>query len=157
VLSDDVTPIQEHDGSFLAQPAYPRLRLWPDSVEGLFGTPDSLPRMVEGWDKRYVDLATAPFRFQRAPLPLGAIYLLDASRGEPAISGISARDALMSLVAETFATYLLDRDMRASEFDFVSRVVDAVPVRRLDRGNDWSALEQACDLVIADVASNAVA
>ncbi len=155
VLCDDVTPVEERGGRFVAQPAYPRLRLWPESVEGLFGAKDSLPRIVDGWDKRYVDLSSAPFRFQGAPLPLAAIYLLDPAPVEPAIERVPSRQALMSLVAESFATYLLDRQMRASEFDFIGRLVEAIPVRRLHRGNDWSALERACDLVVADVESRA--
>jgi hypothetical protein len=153
VLSDDVTAVEERDTGFVAQPAYPRLRLWPESVEGLFGAADSLPRMVEGWDKRYVDLASAPFRFQRAPLPLAAIYLLDSGPGEPAIATVGSREAVMGLVAETFATYLLDRDMRAREFDFIGRMIEAVPVRRLRRGVGWDDLGLACDLVVADAAS----
>ena len=151
VLSDDVTPIEERAGRFLAQPAYPRLRLWPESVEGLFGAADSLPRMVEGWDKRYVDLARPPYRFQREPLPLAAVYLLDASPGAPHVGPVSARDTVMGIVADTYATYLLDRERRAHEFEFVGRLVDAVPVRRLRRGDDLREVARTCELVVEDL------
>ena len=151
VLSDDVTPVEESDGRFLAQPAYPRLRLWPESVEGLFGAVDSLPRMVEGWDKRYVDLARPPYRFQREPLPLAAIYLLDPGPGVPQVESVSAREAVMGIVADTYATYLLDRDRRAREFEFVGRLVEAVPVRRLRRGNDLRDATATCELVLEDL------
>ena len=151
VLSDDVTPIEEGGGGFFAQPAYPRLRLWPESVEGLFGAADSMPRMVEGWDKRYVDLARPPYRFQSEALPLAAIYLLDASPGAPAIEAVGARDTMIGIVADTFATYLLDRERRAREFEFVGRLVDAVPVRRLRRGTDLRDADRTCELVIDDL------
>ena len=151
VLSDDVTPIEEQDGVFFAQPAYPRLRLWPESVEGLFGSADSMPRMVEGWDKRYVDLASPPYLFQSAPLPLAAIYLLDASPGPPAVEAVGPRDTMIAIVADTYATYLLDRERRAREFEFVARLVAAVPVRRLRRGENLRDAGRTCELVIDDL------
>jgi hypothetical protein len=153
VMSDDVTPVRHCDGRFVAQPAYPRLRLWPESVEALFGDRETLPAIVPGWDKRFLDLAHPPFRFQREPLPLGAIYLLDASPGAPSIEPVAARDAMMSMVAESYVTYLLDRDRRASEFDFLSRLVESVPVRRLRRGEGLAGASRICELVAADVES----
>jgi hypothetical protein len=152
VLSDDVTPVVEHGGQFVAHPAYPRVRLWPDSVEGLFGDADFLPRIVPGWDKRFVDLAGPRFRFQHEPLPLAAIYLLDPRPGPPSIEAIGAREAVMGIVADTYASYLLDRARRAREFEFVGRLVSGVPVRRLRRGDDLAVVAQACDLVVADLA-----
>jgi hypothetical protein len=151
VMSDDVTPVTEESGGFLAQPAYPRLRLWPESVERLFGDRESLPAIVPGWDKRHLDLGEAPFRFQREPLPLAAIYLLDDSPGPASIAPVPTREAVMSIVADTYATYLLDRDRRAKEFDFIMRLVEAVPVRRLRRGDDLAAAARTCEIVAADM------
>jgi hypothetical protein len=153
VLSDDVTPVTESPGRFLAQPAYPRLRLWPESVEALFGDSDVLPAIVPGWDKRFLDLARPPFRFQSEPLPLAAIYLLDATPGAAAIEPVATRDAVMGIVADTYATYLLDRERRAREFEFVMRLVEGVPVRRLRRGDDLCAAARTCELVAADLDS----
>jgi hypothetical protein len=155
VLSDDVTPLVEREGGFLAQPAYPRIRLWPESVQALFGSAESLPRMVDGWDKRYVDLASPPFRFQREALPLAAIYLLDANPGRAAVEDVTPRDAVKSIVADTYATYLLDRERRAREFEFVGRLVEAIPVRRLRRGDDLLDVGRTCDLVIDDLRATA--
>ena len=151
VLADDVTPVTEDGGRFLAHPGYPRVRLWPDSVEGLFGDAEALPRIVEGWDKRFVDLAAAPFGFQREPLPLAAIYLLDPRPGPPSLEEVGAREAVMAIVAESFATYMLDRERRAREFEFIARLVDQVPVRRLARGDDFRDAARACELVAADI------
>lgn len=151
VLSDDVTPVTPREGEYIVHPAYPRLRLWPDSVAGLFGDAESMPRIVPTWEKRFVDLSCAPFAFQREPLPLASVYLLDASMGAPAIEPVATRDALVRIVAETYATYLLDRERRASEFGFLASMVDRVPVRRLRRGSDLADAERACALVAADV------
>ena len=150
VLSDDVTPVTERHCEFVAHPAYPRLRLWPDSVEGLFGDANRMPRIVPTWDKRFLDLASGPFAFQREPLRLAAIYLLEPG-AEPAIEPVSARDALVRIVADTYATYLLDRERRAGEFDFVSRMAERVRVRLLRRGADLRDAGRVRELVVDDL------
>ena len=47
------------------------VRLWPESVEALFGAADRLPLLAPSWGKRYLDLAAPGGRFQDRPLPLG--------------------------------------------------------------------------------------
>ena len=43
ILSDDVAPIVEAAGVLCVQPSYPQLRLWPDSVAALYGSPGATP------------------------------------------------------------------------------------------------------------------
>lgn len=151
VLCDDAAPLVEQAAGFLVQPAYPRVRLWPESVEGLFGDAEALPRIVEGWNKRFVDLAQAPFRFHREPLPLARIYLLDTLPGTPALAPVGEREALMSLIAESYATYALDRERRAAELEFLARLVQRVRVRRLRRGTTLRDAPATCELVLDDL------
>ncbi len=50
VLCEDVCALQEAAGEFQVLPAYPRVCLWPDSVDALFSSSDTLPLIVQGWD-----------------------------------------------------------------------------------------------------------
>ena len=154
VLSDDVTPIVRLGSAFCAQPAYPRLRLWPDAVQGLFGGTEALPRISPGWDKRHLDLAAAPYRFQREPLPLAAIYLLEAAaaEGTPRIAAVPPKPALMSLVKSAYATKLMQGRRRADEFETLGRIAQEVPVRSLFRGAGFGCVDATCDLVRRDIA-----
>lgn len=151
VLCDDVMPVAESDGAFHAHPAYPRLRLWPDAVESLFGSADALPRIVQNWDKRFVDLAAEPFRFRASRLPLAAIYVLEPSDGSAHIATLSSREALLSLIAATYANGLVEGPLRAAEFGIVARLVDSVAVRRLRRGDDLRGAARICTIVEADL------
>ncbi len=131
VLADDVAALDECGGGFSARPAYPRLRLWDDSARSLFGEGDPLPLLTPNWEKRYLDLASAG-RFHAAPLPLAALYLLGArDEAGPRVEPVAPAAALVELVANTYAGTLLDAGMRRREFDALSRLVRAVPVRRL--------------------------
>jgi hypothetical protein len=58
----------------------------------------------------------------------------------------------MTLVANTYVNYLLDRDMRSSEFDTLSRIVARIPIRLVRPTADPSALTGLCEAILADAA-----
>jgi hypothetical protein len=153
VLSDDVVPLADHVDRFLVAPGYPRVNLWPDSVRALLGSQDALPRITPTWGKHYLPLDEDGHRFHSGQLPLGAIYLLgdrDRDRTAPVIEQVAAGDALLSLVANTYVNYLLDREMRHREFDLLSRLVARIPVRSLGPSADPSGVLAMCQAVAAD-------
>lgn len=154
ILSDDVVAILERGHSFLVPPAYPYLSLWPDSVSFLYGSPDALPCLSPTWQKRYLVLAQEGGQFQRPPLPLGAIYILGARNtgsDAPFVATVRARDALMALVANTYGNKLLDKAMRAREFELLSRVAGRVPVRQVNPHTDPARLSKLCEVILEDL------
>ncbi len=154
VLSDDVVALADEGRHFLVQPGYPRVNLWPDSVQSLFGSQEALPRITPTWDKRYMALGENGLSFASKPLPLGAVYVLGARETaliEPVIEEVAGADAFTLLVANTYVNYLLDRDMRSQEFDVLGRVVGGVPIRRTRPTTKASALPDLCDAILADV------
>lgn len=153
VLSDDVAALGECGEDFLVQPAYPRVRLWPSSVSILYGAGDALPRLTPTWDKRYLDLYADGARFQEQPLPLAAVYILGERCDRPTapyVEAVSSNEALMSLVANTYTSYLLDKAMRAREFRTLGRVLKRVPVRRVVPHADPSRLSRLCAVIRDD-------
>jgi hypothetical protein len=155
VISDDVAALEESPEGFRVMPAYPHLCLWQDSVEMLYGSADVLPRFSTGWEKRRLTLGNQGTRFENRLLPLGAIYLLGDRRPDqaPFVEGVRPKAGLLSLVADTFANKILDRNMRAREFTVLGRLVTTVPIRRIHSHNDASRLEELCALIGEDFAS----
>jgi hypothetical protein len=155
VLADDIVTLDPSNDRFLVHPAHTRIRLWPTSVEALYGSPDALPRLTPSWDKLYLDLTTMEFAFQPSSLPLAAIYLL-GPRGmshESHVTSMSASDGLMALVGNTYANYLKDRTMRKLEFHVLQQVVEMVPVRRVNRTDNITDLPNLCELILQDFES----
>jgi hypothetical protein len=156
VLTEDVTPIKELSSSFIVEPGYPRICLWPDSVKQLLGSADALPLLTPNWDKRYLPLDGVRATFESEPKPLGAIYLLSARTNDsdaPRIEDMPPRDALLGLVQNTYMNWLIDHNQRAAEFDFLAKLADRVPIRRLTPHADPARLPALCDLIIEDVMS----
>jgi hypothetical protein len=152
VLADDVVTLDDRAGRFLVQPAYPCIRLWPNSVATLYGSESHLPRLTPNWDKRYLDLMP---RFPTQPLPLSAIYLFDERRDEPAapfVKSLERTDALLSLIGNTYTNYLIDKSMQARQFDLLTHVLATVPVRRVTPHADARRIQQLCDCVLDDFA-----
>lgn len=153
VLTDDVVAVDDCDDSFLIQPGYPRLRLWGDSVSTLFGAGDALPLLTPNWDKRYLDLTSQDYKFQQRPLPLAAVYILGERSDDPAapfVEAVSANAGLMALVANSYATYLKDKTMRAQEFELLSRIAAHAPVRRVTPNADAAHLSRLCEVIAND-------
>jgi hypothetical protein len=155
VLSDDVVALTENGSEFLVLPAYPHLCLWPESVSMLYGSANALPHFNKGWEKRRMSLGDEQTRFESQPLLLGAVYFLGERRSEaaPSVESVRPRAALMSLVADTFANRILDREMRAREFDVLGRLVTSVPVRRIFPHSDPSRIRDLCRVIREDFAS----
>jgi hypothetical protein len=155
VISDDVVALAEVGGGFRVMPAYPHLCLWPDSVQMLYGSSETLPRFSTGWEKRRLALGDQGTSFENRSLPLGAIYLLGDRRPDqaPFVEGVRPQAGLLSLVADTFANKILDREMRAREFTVLGRLVMTVPIRRVHAHNDASGLEEFCAVIREDFAS----
>jgi hypothetical protein len=155
VMCEDVAPLREDAGIFHLEPGYPRVCLWPDSVQSLLGAPDALPQLTFGWEKRYLALDGVRAKFEAQRKPLGAVYLF-AARSEdenaPRVVELSRREALLELVQNTYMNYLLNRDQRAAEFDVLTRLVARVAVRRIIPHSDPRRIEQLCECLLRDAA-----
>lgn len=153
VLADDVVTLDDRVDRFLVRPAYPSIRLWPASVETLYGSDSHLPKLTPNWDKRYLDLTD---RFPTKAVPLSAIYLFGERRDEPDapfVEAVDRTDALLSLIANTYTNYLIDRSMQARQFDLLTRVLANVPVRRVMPHAEPRRIQQLCDCILDDFAS----
>ena len=158
VLAEDVVTLDnrgddDHGDSFLVRPAYPCIRLWPASAAALYGSRSALPPLTPNWDKLYLDLTQRSGQFENKPRRLGAIYLLDERSDDPRAPFVEPLDpaaGMISLVANTYGTKLLDKHMRAREFALLSRVSQNVPLRRVTPHADALKLSLLCDELLSD-------
>jgi hypothetical protein len=150
VISDDVVALVEREGSFYVYPAYPYLCLWPDSVTMVYGPEKKLPSFSPSWDKRLLSLAGNDLRFEAQALSLGAIFVLgerSSAPDAPFLEQLTPREGMLALVANSYATNLLDKEMRACEFEFLGRMLGRVAIRRLVPREDPARSDELCDAI----------
>jgi hypothetical protein len=153
VLAEDISAIRDVGDKLFIESGYPRICLWPDAVEKLFGEPEALPLLTPTWDKRFLPLDGVRASFKSERQPLGAIYMLSPRAEDaraPFIEDLSARDALLLLVQNTYMNWLLNRGQRAAELDVLTKVVERVPVRRVFPHTDSIRIDSLCDLIAGD-------
>ena len=155
ILTDDVAAIAFEESAFFIKPAYPHVRLWPKSVTMLFGDAGALPRLVPvgTWDKCYLNLVNKPELFQTTQLPLKAVYVL-TERSETnttaSIQVLSQAEGMMTLIANTYANYLLTRSLRGEEFRVLAAIVSSIPIKKITPNSDPNRLPELCELIISD-------
>ena len=158
VIGDDIAVVQPGDEHWLVLPSIPGVRLWDDMVETLLGRADALPLLAPGWEKRQLDLRTAPAGFRSdVAVPLGAMYVLSQpdADGRLVSERLQPREAFLSLVANTYANVLLTPALRRAEFDALSALVQTVPVWRVGVPDKGRGFDEFCARVeAADVTSN---
>jgi hypothetical protein len=158
VIADDVVALKREESRLLVLPGNPRLNLWPDAAESLYGESRTLPRLIprggvnDWWDKRYLDLDWGG-EFHAAALPLRAVYVLgDRSSvdGPPAIEEISSQDAFIWLTDGTHVNYAIDETMREIEFELLGHLVRTTPVRLVTPSNNRARLPELCEAILDD-------
>ena len=157
VLTDDTLALQDQYDSVIAQPGYPRLRLWPDAARILDGAPAALPRLTPNWDKCYMDMQTNDCRFERQPRPLSAIYLLDGRRDDPEapfIESLTATAGFFGMLGNIRGDFHPSKNSHRREFDMLSRLVKRVPVRRVVTSTAPRSLAPLCDVILEDLQNN---
>ena len=153
VLCEDVTPLIEVDRRFQVEPGYPRVCLWPDAVEKLFGARDALPRLTPSWEKFFLPLDGGNAKFEEHRRVVSTVYVFAprvAQANAPRIETMSAREALLDLVQNSYMNWLLDRRQRAAEFDALSKLVTQVTIRRIVPHLDPGRIGALCELIVAD-------
>ncbi len=159
ILSDDMAVLSEQPDHFEVQPGYPQIRLWPRSIEAIYQASAHLPKVYSHRDKRYLPLGVegeTGGNFWPWPLPLAAIYCLEevqADHAEPHIEAVAPQDRIMTLVKNTFGSYVVTDAHRRLEFELLARLSKVIPIRRLVFTHNLTNLRLQSEAILKDVRS----
>ena len=156
ILTDDLMALERTASGYAVHPGMPRLKLFPSVSRRVLGVERGGTPLNNRTSKQILPLAAGQMSRRRAPLR--ALYVLSeptpkgrrpAARIE--LERLSARDAFLEVIRSTFNPIVVDRDRLANQFAFASRLVAAVPVRRLSYPRSLSLLPAVCEAVLADL------
>jgi hypothetical protein len=146
LLSDDVFAV--HGSEHLIWPGHFGMRIHADTAAALLPV-DSYRPLFPGYEQgKYVTNVRRWGRVSETPLPLRALYLVDAQAGMPdaritSLRGFAALRALVDAELGRFGD-------QAARFSRLSELARDVPVRRLSFPRDYTALPYVADLLIRD-------
>ncbi len=141
LVTDDCLALRKGSDGWLAVPAYPGVRLWPEAAERVIA--DQSPAITGHEVKlRFSDPAVVPF--VTTPVPVHRLYFLrsesEAGQTGPIIRELAASDAFMKLVH--FALHLdpADREFLKRQFETVTQIRRDVPCFELSYRRDFAQI-----------------
>jgi hypothetical protein len=152
VISDDVVALKQEGSRFVIPPGYPRVNLWAESAQALFGADAKLPLISPSWDKHFMPLDQGS-QFETRALPLGVIYFLQERMPElaaPIVESMTGAESFLAVLGNTYMNHLPDPKMRSREFEVLGRALAQVPVRRVYAAADSSLLFDLCETIASD-------
>jgi len=151
MLADDVTGIVlDNDGRPSVLPAFPRTRLWADSVEKLGHDKEQLEQVRLGQEKYEL---TIPEKFCARKLPLCHVYqLTTTNKDELKLETVENIWRFAALRNNTYRVRFLDGlEMRPHHFKTVSAVARQIPVTDVVRPSYPFRLMELADMIEEDL------
>ena len=151
IITEDVAAIVDRGDRFAVIAAHPRVRLWTDAAELLFGAAERLPLIANDDWKRAFDTGE---RFERGAFDIAAIYSLDDRRDDPhapLVEALEGRDALVDLIASSYTNISPAREMTADEFERLGRMARSIPMRLAIPHRDLRTAPKLADAIVEDV------
>jgi len=151
LLSDDLLALRKEDKRILAIPAFPRMKLWPDTAATLGVPIDGLPRVSTNTDKRTLSLKEG---FCPEVFPLDRVYILETGE-HIQIEKLPPKEAQLQLMTHwdlsKFGFRFLQGKRLAACFAQCGEIARQVPVCRLTREASLSSLSRLADMVEDDL------
>lgn len=149
IITDDIVVCQSVGAGFQVMPGLSECRLWPDSLQTLGKEAAGLPYAYPGQEKRIAPLADQQTCH---PVRMRNLYFLE--RGEcAALLPIAPAQAMLELLRLSYGTPTLVQIDPATHFRHATRLTQTVPMKRLQRSNDFAQLPALVEMVEADIAA----
>jgi hypothetical protein len=155
VVADDVAAVAlDHDRASVL-PGFPQMKLWPEAAKLLGETPERLPLLHPGFDKRGWR-ATRGFSLE--PRRLQRVYVIAAGPA-PAIERLEPREGCFELLSHwyghRFGQGLLQSNSAALHLRQCVALAGLVSMHRLSRSGGSTTLLELADLVDEDLRRDA--
>jgi hypothetical protein len=152
IVSDDVTAIDLRLPVPSVMPAFPQIKLWPDSVPTLGPSADVQPRFHPLLDKRGFRVTRG---FPQGPVALERVYVL-AEGADPGVDKLRPGEAFPEILRHWYGGRFGDGLLKAegaavTHFEQAATLAARVPMRRLRSAGSASPALTQVDLVEADL------
>jgi hypothetical protein len=153
LLTDDLLVLHEPNGTLLAYPGSPRIKLFPEMARWFLG------EAVTGVPMNpYTHKLILPLKESQVcthPLPVGAIYALalpsEVCGPDVSLSAMTRRQAFLTLLANTFNRAILEPARLRRQFEATQALANTVPVKTLSYQRSLDSLPAVLEFVASDL------
>jgi hypothetical protein len=153
LVTDDMLVLTIAGERYLAEPGPPRIKLYRKMADRILGESYQGVPMNAVTEKLIIPLDAG--RAASEACPLDALYILqdgeDDATGRPVTRRLSPAEAMPKILAATAAHYPSDRDRLRRQFEFVTRLVQRVPVSTLAYRRHAESMHEVRDAVLRDL------
>jgi hypothetical protein len=146
LLTDDILPLYlSEEGSVMARPGYPQMRMWADQARVFAGDPAAFPLVHPDFDKRRIPAATLG-NFHGTPARLSVLFLPERvsapDSSEITLTRVQTQEALITLLQNSFAAAVLERmpEMQVPRLRMLAGILQRIPVFRLSYPEGYDRL-----------------
>lgn len=147
LLSDEVVAIRIQEDKAWVFAACPILRLMPDAVQSFGDDYKSLPKVHPAEEKR---IQKAQRDFSPGQYPLRRIYIMGQD-SENKIKPMEPQDAFVELIRHSYTVNLLKTSGASTHLIQCAKLIEDVPVKRLNRSRDLTQLPQVVQMIEEDL------
>jgi len=146
LLGDDAVIVSYLDGRFWAEPVYPSLRLYSDSIEKILGDQTEFTAMAHYSDKQRVTVSQPT---HTRPFPLAALFVLSGEDGieAPVAHRPNPAQACIWTLEQSFSLDPQDGAQAANRLNLASRLIENVGTFLLDYPYEYDRLDEVQSLI----------
>lgn len=155
LLTDDLLALRADERGFMAQPAYPQVRMTQEQAGALAGTSSDLPLVNPTTRKLGVPVDRFG-SFSDEPARLRAVYLpVRRDTGTDVMfESLTQREAFLEVVRHTFLPReVADLGLQRDRFRRLTQLASQVPFRRVSFRSGHGHLPVAVESILADAAA----
>jgi len=152
LLTDDCLLVEKLGQDLFCIPAYPSLRLWPDSVEAMFPGSERFTGMAHYTNKQQF-LGIEPERAGSSPASISALFVLgdaDEAPGDDTVQVeiINGITAMMAMIESAFTLDVVSKEAARRNFQLVADVAQSgVPLFTLNFARRYALLPSVQEVV----------
>lgn len=151
LITEDVCALDRQSTGFSVRPGYAGIRLYPETLELLYGA-DAVTDAMQV-DQKYLHRLDA---IPAAPCPVQALYLLaprNPQLTQPRITPLDPTSALLALTDHFYLHRFGPKEWLARDFPRLGELVQRLPAHALERPDSLSHLDATIDLILEQQAS----
>jgi hypothetical protein len=151
LIGDDIVPVDLQNSFALVASGFPRIKLYNDSIMAVGHDPSNFPfihRFVEKRSFQYPD------NFSTEPISLHSLYIL--SEGDKvSLERQGQASTFIEITRHTYMNrYLKALGGESEHFEHCRKLIQKLPVWKLNRPRDFKAMDEVCEMIETNVRKN---